>query len=231
VGTWNEDADVALARKLMGEDTEPTAPVTALHRAVVTVTLTDGGTVVAGAEVAFSRSVSGRAAAYTWMGTTDANGEVEIEITADPIRDWRTGVSGYYRAKATSAGGTEIGKWGSIPINGGKELAVSLPVGGRATVETVDKLAFALAGASPNPFNPSTQISYQIGEPGDVQLVIYNALGQEVRELVSSRQDAGRYQVAWDGTDAIGNHVASGVYIYHLSTGRHVATGRMMMLK
>ena len=230
LGTWNEAADVALANKLLGEE-EPTAPITALHKAVVTVTLTDAGSPVSGAEVAFSRSTSGKAPAYTWMGTTNGSGQVEIEIIADPIKDWRRGVSGYYLAKATNAGGTVVGTWGSIPINGGKELSVSLPVGGAATVETGDMLAFALAGASPNPFNPSTQISYQIGAASDVQLVIYNALGQEVRVLVNSSQDAGRHQVVWDGTDAIGNQVASGAYIYRLMNGSNVATGRMLFLK
>jgi len=88
-------------------------------------------------------------------------------------------------------------------------------------------------GASnyPNPFNPETVIKYALPEGADVRLVIYNTLGQQVRELVNRSQAPGQYQVRWDSRDAMGRQVSSGVYFYRLVAGSNVATKRMMLLK
>ena len=90
---------------------------------------------------------------------------------------------------------------------------------------------YTLSRNVPNPFNPSTQIAYQLPEPGEVSLVIYNLLGQQVRALVQDHQEAGAYRVTWDGTDAYGRPVASGVYLYRLTSGTFIQTHRMMLLK
>ncbi|RMG66714.1 MAG: T9SS C-terminal target domain-containing protein, partial [Calditrichaeota bacterium] len=83
----------------------------------------------------------------------------------------------------------------------------------------------------PNPFNPTTTIVYDIPEATDVQLVIFNALGQRVRLLVHARQQAGRYRVQWDGRDEQGRSVASGIYIYQLHTPDFSRVRRMVLLK
>lgn len=78
---------------------------------------------------------------------------------------------------------------------------------------------FKLSQNYPNPFNPSTTISYDIKGAQNVTLKIYNTLGQEVKTLVNTRQNAGNYKVQWDGKDNAGKSVASGVYIYRLEAG------------
>ena len=83
----------------------------------------------------------------------------------------------------------------------------------------------------PNPFNPSTVIGYQLPEAGQVRLAIYNLLGQEVRVLVNERREAGSFTAAWDGTDALGRRVGSGVYLYRIQAGSFSATKRMLLLK
>ena len=93
------------------------------RRAIVLATVTQNGTPVEGAEVAFARSISGRAPDYLWSGTTGIDGKATVEITADARQFWRTGASGYYLAKATDAAGDVIGTWTSIPIGGGKETS------------------------------------------------------------------------------------------------------------
>ncbi len=90
---------------------------------------------------------------------------------------------------------------------------------------------YALEQNVPNPFNPSTTIDYRLPEAGDVQIVIYNLLGQEVRTLVQETMDAGFHSVVWDGTDAFGKQVASGIYIYRMSVGDITKVQRMMLLK
>ena len=90
---------------------------------------------------------------------------------------------------------------------------------------------FSLEQNMPNPFNPSTAISYQLPEAGTVRLAIYNLIGQEVRVLVNERRNAGTFTATWDGTDALGRRVASGIYLYRIQAGSFSATKRMLLLK
>ena len=90
---------------------------------------------------------------------------------------------------------------------------------------------FHLNQNMPNPFNPSTVIGYQLPEAGLVRLAIFNLLGQEVRVLVNERRDAGSFSATWDGADAMGRRVASGIYLYRIQAGSFSATKRMLLLK
>ena len=85
----------------------------------------------------------------------------------------------------------------------------------------------------PNPFNPETTINYRLAGNTDqeTKLIIYNAIGQEIRILVQKVQPAGEYVVHWDGTDNLGQKVSSGIYMYHLTSGDFSQTRRMMLLK
>ncbi len=68
-------------------------------------------------------------------------------------------------------------------------------------------------------------------EPGRAKVVIYNLLGQEVRILLNEDVEAGFHTVVWDGKNALGYQVASGVYMYRLRAGDFTKTLRMMLLK
>lgn len=96
---------------------------------------------------------------------------------------------------------------------------------------------FALEQNFPNPFNPSTEIAYQL--PANTEaagarrawLKIYNLLGQEIRTLVDQNQAPGYYSVTWDGRDDFGREVSSGVYLYRLEYGAFVATRKMALVR
>ncbi len=91
---------------------------------------------------------------------------------------------------------------------------------------------FALRQNFPNPFNPDTTIKYDLAESADVTLQIYNVLGQVVRTLVGSEaQNAGRYQIRWNGMDDRGVSVSSGVYFYQISAGKFQDVRKLMLLK
>ncbi len=83
----------------------------------------------------------------------------------------------------------------------------------------------------PNPFNPRTTIRYHLPAALPVQLIIYDAMGRRVRQLVASNQEAGMQTAGWDGFDESGLPVASGVYMYHLCAGAQEVSGRMLLLK
>jgi hypothetical protein len=95
---------------------------------------------------------------------------------------------------------------------------------------------FALVQNYPNPFNPATSISYDLASQASVTLRIYNVLGQLVRTLVNSDQEAGSYEAVWDGRNIDGAQVSSGVYLYRLeassATGEsYVSMKKMVMMK
>jgi len=90
---------------------------------------------------------------------------------------------------------------------------------------------FALLHNYPNPFNPVTRIQYELAKNTDVSLTIYNILGQEVIRLVDQKQTAGYYTTLWNGTNAYGQPVASGIYIYQLKTDHYVDVKKMYLLK
>jgi hypothetical protein len=90
---------------------------------------------------------------------------------------------------------------------------------------------FALSQNMPNPFNPSTVLSYALPKDAKVNLAVYNVLGQHVATLVDDFQRAGNQTVTWDGTDVRGNQVSSGVYFYKLRAGDFTDTKKMLLLK
>ncbi|MDW7679786.1 MAG: T9SS type A sorting domain-containing protein, partial [bacterium] len=83
----------------------------------------------------------------------------------------------------------------------------------------------------PNPFNPDTEIRYQLSEMTHVKLEIYNLLGQRIRTLVDWEKTAGSHMVRWDGRDAFGARVSSGVYLYRLTAGRFCQTRKMVVMR
>ena len=102
---------------------------------------------------------------------------------------------------------------------------------GTGKVESLLPQSFDLKQNYPNPFNPTTIISYQMPENQMVRLDIYDALGQKVKTLVNTEQQAGYYNIEWDGTNDLGVSVTSGVYFYRIHTSGFTKVMKMMMLK
>ena len=89
---------------------------------------------------------------------------------------------------------------------------------------------FALGQNYPNPFNPSTIIPYQLPTVAQVRLEVFNVLGQRVATLVDAERSAGFHAAAWDATNAAGQAVAAGVYMYRLTAGGEQHTRRMVLI-
>ena len=92
-------------------------------------------------------------------------------------------------------------------------------------------LEFTLKQNYPNPFNPTTIIGFQLPEASDVQLVVYNILGQKIKTIVDQKLEAGIYSAVWDGTNDNGQPVSSGVYYYQLNSGKTSMTRKMLLMK
>ncbi len=85
---------------------------------------------------------------------------------------------------------------------------------------------YSLAQNYPNPFNPSTTISYSIPVQGKVRLIVYDALGREVRKLVDEEKDAGNYKIEFNA-----DGLASGIYFYRMWTPAVTITKKLILLK
>jgi hypothetical protein len=90
---------------------------------------------------------------------------------------------------------------------------------------------FLLDQNFPNPFNPSTVISYKVSTVSQVQLKIYDFLGREIAVLVNEEKAPGKYQVSWNGEDKNGSKVPSGIYFYRMTAGNYSLTKKMLLLK
>lgn len=90
---------------------------------------------------------------------------------------------------------------------------------------------FELFQNYPNPFNPETVIRYHLPSASQVELAIYNILGQKVRTLVNSTLKPGAHKISWNGRNDAGVAVASGVYIYRLQADGYVKSRKMLLLR
>jgi immune inhibitor A len=98
-------------------------------------------------------------------------------------------------------------------------------------IDDVLPLAFELDQNCPNPFNNETQISFSLAEGSQIDLKVYNILGQSISTLISDYYEAGTYHIAWDGSDSDGNEVSTGVYFYRLTTNAESYSRKMLLLK
>ena len=101
-----------------------------------------------------------------------------------------------------------------------------------STVTDVPLPVARLAVSShPNPFNPRTTISFALPAAGRVELAVYDAAGAHVATLLQSHLDVGEHAIPWLGRDEQGREMPAGVYVYRLTWGDGVESGKMMLVR
>jgi len=133
----------------------------------------------------------------------------------------------------TSAAGFSYKKVSTAwePITEGDVLIRAIVEPGSPNDDDVTPALVLEANNYPNPFNPSTTISYIVPNNGMTTLKIYNLKGQVVRTLVNETREIGSYSATWNGTDDNGQIVSSGMYFYQLSNSGKTITKKMVMTK
>jgi WD40 repeat protein len=125
-----------------------------------------------------------------------------------------------------------IGQHGQVIVSGSQDSTIRAwitpPLNTRVPAASVQ---FNLAQSYPNPFNPATTIRFGLPEAGVVNLTVYDITGRTVRTLKNGYTSGGVLEIVWDGRDANGRIVASGVYVYRLAAKQGVATKRMTLLR
>ena len=160
------------------------------------------------------------------VALTDNAGSFEVALPAGSYDILADGSKKYGKVEAASS--VELASSGSIAIRFGQGLldnSASLVKGGELPK------AFSLGQNSPNPFNPSTTISYQVSDPSHVEINVYDIRGAKVKSLVNAFTQTGSYKVNWDGSDSSGRNVSSGVYFYRMRAGDFEVIKKMVLLK
>ncbi|MCP4571198.1 MAG: hypothetical protein GY838_02490 [bacterium] len=120
--------------------------------------------------------------------------------------------------------------WLGLSWNGASELDLRTGTAASAVGDTPGPLARGLV-ASPNPFNPTTEFSWTLGESQAVHLKIFDARGRLVRNLVAGHRSAGPGIAVWDGRDDAGRDLASGIYLARLRTGSATRLTKVTLMK
>jgi len=131
-------------------------------------------------------------------------------------------------------GGALIATDGDILVtsDGTAALVYDLePVLGPPSPDSLSPSSATTLANYPNPFNPVTTIRYALPTRTAARLTVVNLLGQTVSVLVDRHQEAGIYEVEWNGKDSRGERVASGVYFCRLSAAGRLTTHKMVLLK
>lgn len=127
--------------------------------------------------------------------------------------------------------------FGRLPDGGKNWMHFKVPTPGKSNsnsskvAENIQPGRFALYQNYPNPFNQKTIIRYHLPERSFVRLVIYNLLGEQIKELVSRIQEPGDITIEWDGTDETGLDTGSGVYFYQIYIEDYTQIHKMLLLK
>ncbi|MBC8181795.1 T9SS type A sorting domain-containing protein [candidate division KSB1 bacterium] len=180
-------------------------------------------TLAIGSSLSLSVSVGGLANQYQWIKDgIEISGATDSIYTIDTItlQD-----SGEYICKISNTIATELILYSRpiiVTINGTSEIQNHF---------TEIPRKFVLEHNYPNPFNSSTNISYQLSRFGEVKLSILNIQGQIVKTLVDEIKDQGIYCVSWDGRNDAGSPVAGGIYIFQLQFNGSVAAKKLLLLK
>ncbi|MBU0985596.1 MAG: T9SS type A sorting domain-containing protein [candidate division Zixibacteria bacterium] len=181
---------------------------------------------------------------YLIAGTTQSYGSGGIDmyvVKTNPIgaSDWSQtygGTKSDYCRRVIVSGNDYclIGDSYSYALGASDVYVVKIEGSGATPVDEFDDLLpshLALSQNYPNPFNMSTAIEFELDRRMPVTLTIFNVLGQIVRQWDFGSSALGSYRVDWDGRDDRGSEVASGIYLYRLTTPVTHRTKKMVLLK
>jgi len=118
-----------------------------------------------------------------------------------------------------------------VPPSDGRILLRMPAAKSAGTTGTAIPPTASLRQNQPNPFNPSTRIQFTLARDEDVQLQVLDLAGRRVRTLLLEPRSAGLHEIVWDGTDSFGRRVASGVYLYRITTPTFAETRKLTLVQ
>ncbi len=182
----------------------------------------------------FTAEVSGEVVLLNWQTATELNNygfEIERASVAPESKRWEkigfvsgngtnNNVSEYSFVDENPVLGQVCYRLKQIDIDGKYEYSPEIEVNYKVVYE------FALSQNYPNPFNPTTNISFKLAERGKVSIKIFNAIGQEVAELVNKPMEAGKHEITFNASN-----LPSGAYFCRMTAGNFTKTSKMLLIK
>ena len=171
--------------------------------------------------------------------------DVSMEVGSTLVEGYLRGPDGGYRISLPLRGSLESATFtgtldrksqdgGFLRLDLTGEGILSVAVNTATAVASVDEAtptSFVLSQNYPNPFNAETVIEFQVPRDDVVRLSVYNLQGQRVSRLLNDYLGVGTYRVPWNGLDASGAPLGSGVYLYRISAGNQDITRRLLLVK
>jgi hypothetical protein len=154
-----------------------------------------------------------------------------------------------WQIETVDAGYVELGCFNSMAIDGLNNIHVAycayldtfysdseLRYATRGPTAVVEAYAgprydYRLYQNSPNPFTGSTRIRFQLAVPGDASIKVYDIAGRQVKVLVNGKLNAGWHDARWNGTDAVGRQLPSGVYFCRMTAGKFLSTEKLILVR
>ncbi len=166
-----------------------------------------------------------------WYQSFDAMANAIVGKTAV----YETGEIRYLESSAALGDQTVMFAWSDAvkPGNGFDILGRSIPQSTITNIKSKPAVPSTIQFFPnyPNPFNPGTEIRYELPEEQHVKLTIYNVLGQRIKTLVDKVKEAGAHSITWYGTDERGQPVPSSVYFYRFDAGVVSGTKKMILMR
>ncbi len=170
-----------------------------------------------------------------WMAHAWGNDFIEVGMSLRTLKMYyktKTGVDYFNEGDVIGICGmneTPVDDW-AVDMTTRGEMSVTV-VGVNDNQPSLVVNEFALNNNYPNPFNPTTNITFSVPNMSKVSLVVYNTLGQKVRTLVNNQTLSGNQTAVWNGTNEFGSSVPSGIYYYRMESGSSSVTKSMVLLK
>jgi hypothetical protein len=182
---------------------------------------TDGGYIVAGYTLSYGEG------ADVYLIKTNGSGDTLWTKTyGGSSTDWGESV------QQTSDGGYVVaGRTISYGAGNYDVYLIKIKPEGSGIEEEITTGLFSLSPAEPNPFTTKTTIRYELGKAADVDVSVYNMLGQKVRDLYSGKQASGVHSVSWDGGGDSGEKLSSGIYLLKIEAEGEEASTKVMFVR
>jgi len=172
----------------------------------------DGGYIIVGYTESF-----GMGGSDVWLLKIDENGD----SIWTRVYGGSEGDAGYGLDQTTDNGYIITGATHSFGAGGADVWILKTEPDISIDEERSTKIVFFVSRAEPNPFQDQVKIKYGLPKSADVQISIYNLLGQEVRALLNEKKKAGIYYATWDGRSNTGNELPAGIYFVRLKSGAY----------
>ena len=175
-----------------------------------------------------------------WQDYRDDNYEIYLKYSLDGGTNWSEDIRATNDSYYSRSPSIEIDNSGVIYLlwtdkrSGKFQVYFKKSSSAITSVSEYEKnyspLTFNLEQNYPNPFNASTTIVYQLNQPGEIEIAIYNLLGEKIKTIINENKQSGKYSIIWDGTDFAGKPVSSGCYFYQLIANNSFSKIKKMLL-